>query len=194
MKILRIILCALALATLSGVAQAQTTFVTPGGGRVNSSVVMCLNGSNQAVPCSSVTPLQTTGGGGGGGGAVTAAASSYSSAFITPITPIVSAAAEGSHVLKATAGTLLSVYATNLTTTAGFLVLINATSAPADGAITPLACVPLAPSGGQPASINYNPGPGAAYSTGIVAVLSSAATCFTKTTGVITGFIAGAIL
>ena len=94
-------------------------------------------------------------------------------------------------MLKASAGNLYSAYATNLTGTAGFLVIINATSAPVDGAITPLACVPL-PANGV-ASINYGPGPVQRYATGITAVVSSATTCFTKTTGVITAFISGAV-
>lgn len=106
-------------------------------------------------------------------------------------TPVVSAAGEASHVLKATPGNLYGVYATNLTGTAGFLVVLNATSAPADGAITPLACVPLTANG--VASINYIPGPPSVYSTGITAVITSAATCFTKTTGVITAYIAGQV-
>ena len=70
-------------------------------------------------------------------------------------------------------------------------MVVNATSAPADGAITPLDFVPL-PANGS-ASINYNPGPAAAYSTGITAILTSATTPFTKTTGVITGAIKGAV-
>ena len=105
------------------------------------------------------------------------------------ITPVVSASAENAHVLKATPGNLYSVYATNLTATAGYLVVLNATSSPSDGAITPLAAVPLPASG--VASIDFTPGPPEAYSTGITAVLTSAATPFTKTTGVITGFISG---
>lgn len=109
------------------------------------------------------------------------------------VAPIVSASAENSHVLKAAPGNVYGVYATNTTSTAGFLLLLNATTVPSDGAVAPLACVPLAATGGQPAVINYNPGPGAIYSVGIVAVLSSAATCFTKTTGTITGFISGAV-
>ena len=107
------------------------------------------------------------------------------------ITPAVSTSAEATRVLKASAGNLYSVYATNLTATAGFLVVLNATSAPGDGAIAPLACVPLPASG--TASINFNPGPAAVYSTGITVVLTSAATCFTKTTGTITGFISGSV-
>jgi hypothetical protein len=118
-------------------------------------------------------------------------ATAANSVPITPgaITPVVSAAAESSHVLKASAGNFYSAYATNLTTTAGFLLIFNATSAPADGAVTPLACVPLPASGNG--SINNKPGPYQVYSTGITAVVSSAATCFTKTTGVITAFISG---
>lgn len=114
-----------------------------------------------------------------------------SSAAGVGIAPVVSASAENNHVLKNAAGNLYGVYATNLTATAGFLVVLNATTAPIDGAITPLACVPLPASG--VASINFNPGPPSVYGTGITAVLTSANTCFTKTTGVITGFISGSV-
>lgn len=107
------------------------------------------------------------------------------------ITPVVSGSAEATHVLKASAGNLYSVYATNLTATAGFLTVINATSAPGDGAQTPLECVPL-PANGN-ASINYSAGPPSVFSTGITAIVTSANTCFTKTTGVITAFIKGSV-
>jgi len=93
--------------------------------------------------------------------------------------------------LKASAGNAYSVYATNLTATSGFLLLFNATSAPVDGAVTPVACAPLSANG--VASINYAPSPPGVFSTGITAVVSSAATCFTKTTGVITAFISGSV-
>ncbi len=105
------------------------------------------------------------------------------------ITSVVSASAENNHVLKAGAGNLYGAYATNLTSTAGFFVIVNATSAPTDGAITPLACIPLP--GNSSASISRIPGPPQVYSTGITAVVTSASTCFTKTTGVITAFISG---
>lgn len=110
----------------------------------------------------------------------------------TSIEPIVSAAAEATHVIKNKPGVVYSVYATNLTSTAGFLLLLNAVSVPVDGAVTPVACAPLAAnSAGGVASVNYLPGPGAWYSAGIVAVVSSGASCFTKTTGTITAFISG---
>lgn len=106
------------------------------------------------------------------------------------ITPVVSGSAEAVHVLRAAPGRLNSVYATNMTATAGFLVVVNAVSAPADGAIVPLDCAPLPANGNV--SINYSSRP-AAYNVGVTAILTSATTCFTKTTGVITGFIKGAV-
>ncbi len=108
-----------------------------------------------------------------------------------PITPVVTATAAASLVLKGGPGLLYSVYATNITTTAGYLIVLNATSDPTTGTVTPLACVPLPASGA--ASINYIPTPAGQYSVGITAVLTSASTCFTVTEGTITGFIAGSV-
>lgn len=128
----------------------------------------------------------------------TAGGTGTASAAIMPVSAanaglvsVVSPSAEASRVFKASAGNLYSAYVTNLTATAGFLVILDATSAPADGAITPLECVPL-PSSGV-ATINYNPGPAARFGTGITAVVTSAATCFTKTTGVITAYFKGSV-
>lgn len=123
-------------------------------------------------------------------GSVTASFTPSSSSSIG-ITPVVSTAAEASHVLKASPGNVYSAYANNFSATAGWLVLINATSAPADGAITPLACALLSPNGVS--SINYAPGPPGVFSVGITAVVTSATTCFTKTTGIITAFISGSV-
>lgn len=97
------------------------------------------------------------------------------------------AAAANNLVIKAASGNLYSVYATNQTATAGFLMVFNATAAPVDGAVTPIDCVPLPASG--VASLNF--GIPARFGTGITAVVSSGANCFTKTTGVITAFIKG---
>lgn len=115
----------------------------------------------------------------------------------TRITSATSGSAEATHVIKSSAGVLYTAYATNLTSTGGFLVILNATSAPSDGAIVPLDCVPL-PANNSAGScgpgctgINYRPGPGKTYSVGITAVVTSANTCFTKTTGTITAFISG---
>jgi hypothetical protein len=100
-----------------------------------------------------------------------------SSAAAVGITPVVSAALEGSHVLKASAGNLYSLYVTT-GTTAGYLMTFNATSAPADGAVTPIDCA-SAPANAT-TSITFNGAPPDVYSTGITAVFSTTG-CFTKT-------------
>jgi hypothetical protein len=111
--------------------------------------------------------------------------------FAPTITPIASGSAVASLVLKAAPAAVYQVTASNAAA-AGFLVLINAIAAPSGGAsITPLACVPIA-SGGS-ATINYAPGPPAAFSIGIVAgVTTTAAGCFTFTTT--TAFISGLVM
>ena len=103
------------------------------------------------------------------------------------IAPVVSTASEASHVFKASAGAVFGCYAVNLSSSSGFLVLINATSVPSDGAITPLAVMPIQVGGF--AEISGALLATLSFSTGIVAVLTSAATPFTKTTtGGLTGF------
>ena len=104
------------------------------------------------------------------------------------ITGTVSPSAEATRVISTAAARLVGAYATNTTGTDGYLLVLNLTSAPADGAVTPRDCVRL-PANGS-ASIFYANRP-KAYNTGITIVLSSASTCFTKTTGTITGFISG---
>lgn len=94
---------------------------------------------------------------------------------VTGITPVVSSAAESNRVFKASAGNL---YAYQVTTgaAAGYVMIFNATSAPADGAVTPVKCVVVAANSTVGVSIN----PPEAFSTGITAVFSTTG-CFTKT-------------
>ena len=179
------------------------------------------SGSNSPVTQDTTGKLCTSGSGGGGGGSVTqgtvpwvdqlAAGSNIigyvdidqttpgttngvtiapTSASSAAITPVVSSTAEASHVLKASAGNVYSATATNLTSTAGFFVLLNSTTPPSDGSITPLACAFLPGNGST--SITYNVPP-ANFSTGVTAVVTSASTCFTKTTGTITAMISGVV-
>jgi hypothetical protein len=91
------------------------------------------------------------------------------------ITPVVSSAAESSKIFKASAGNL---YAYQVTTgaLAGYVMIFNATSAPADGAVTPIKCVAV-PAG---ATVGVSNNPPEAFSTGITAVFSTTG-CFTKT-------------
>jgi hypothetical protein len=94
-----------------------------------------------------------------------------------PGTPVVSAVAEGGHVLKASPGCLISVYVTN-PGAAGFLMVFNSATVPADGAVTPRECVPVGAASYQ--YINFAPQPPEWYSTGISAAVSTTG-CFTKT-------------
>jgi hypothetical protein len=113
---------------------------------------------------------------------------SPSSASGIGITHIVSSAVESSHVLKSSAGNLYSVVVTT-GATGGYLLIFNATSAPADGAVTPAACVPAVANFAT--SVSYAPGPPSVYSTGITAVFSTTG-CFTKTASA-TAYFDGAI-
>jgi hypothetical protein len=107
------------------------------------------------------------------------------------ITAVLSAAAEANHILKGSPGNLYNAYATS--TVAGYLLIFDATTAPADGAVTPKDCIPgaLTQSGIYAASINYNPGPVEIFTTGITASWSSTG-CFTKTASA-TAFIHGSV-
>jgi hypothetical protein len=93
----------------------------------------------------------------------------------TGIVPVVSSTAEASKVFKASAGNL---YAYQVTTgaLAGYVMIFNTTSAPADGAVTPTKCV-VVPAG---ATVGVSADPPEYFSTGITAVFSTTG-CFTKT-------------
>lgn len=99
---------------------------------------------------------------------------------------VVTSAVASSQVLKATPGVLLSVGITN-TTVSGYLMLFNATSAPADGAVTPILCEPVA-AGGSTSGGGMFP---LYFSAGITAVFSTTG-CFTKTSSS-TAFIRGQV-
>lgn len=94
-----------------------------------------------------------------------------------PATPVESAAAEGSHILKSSPGCLLAIYATP-GATAGFLMVFNSLTVPADGAVTPVNCIQIPAN--TTISANWAPQPPEWYSNGIVAVFSTTG-CFSKT-------------
>lgn len=100
------------------------------------------------------------------------------------IAPIVSAAAEASHVLKSSAGNL---YAYQVTTgaSAGYVLIFDAASAPGDGAVTPKKCVAVQAN----TTVGATMSPPEAFATGITVVFSTTG-CFTKTASA-TAFISG---
>jgi hypothetical protein len=91
------------------------------------------------------------------------------------IAPVVSTVIESGHVLKASAGNLYSVSVTTAAT-AGLLMVFNSATVPADGAVTPTICVPVAAS--STASLQFNIPD--VYATGISAAFSTGTSCVTK--------------
>jgi hypothetical protein len=94
-----------------------------------------------------------------------------------PGTPVVSTAAESGRVLKAAKGCIISGYVTT-GAVAGYMMIFNSTTVPADGAVAPINCiyVPANTSIG----LNWAPQPPEWYSLGI-AIAFSTTGCFTKT-------------
>ena len=107
-------------------------------------------------------------------------------------TPVVSTQAESGHVLKGSAGQLYSVYVT--ATASGLVMVFNSATVPADGAVTPIECVPLLTNtnGVGNVSISYLPGPPAFYSSGISVAYSSGTNCFSKAASAV-AFIHGTV-
>lgn len=94
-----------------------------------------------------------------------------------PATPVASSTAESGHILKASRGCLLAVYATT-GATAGYLMVFNSTTVPADGAVSPINCVYIPAT--TSIALNWAPQPPEYYSTGISVAFSTTG-CFTKT-------------
>jgi hypothetical protein len=104
------------------------------------------------------------------------------------IAPVVTGSAAANLVLKAGAGNLYSFQVTS-GASAGFVLVFDATSAPADGAVTPKKCYQLAANGTLGAS--WIPGPPLNFATGITVSFSTTG-CFTKTASA-TAFISGEV-
>jgi len=112
-------------------------------------------------------------------------ANAASSVAAVGATNLATSAAASALVIKASAGNL---YGLNVTsgTAAGYIMVFNATAAPADGTVTPAKCIPLAANAGI--DLNYRATP-TYFGTGITVVFSSTG-CFTKTASA-TAFISG---
>lgn len=121
--------------------------------------------------------MRTIVGNGGAGVGVLAMAPAAHSISAGAITPSVTSAAASNLVIKASAGNLYSLVTTT-GAVGGYVMTFNATSAPADGAVTPVECVVI--SSYSTVGIDFGNGPPDRYSTGITAVFSSTG-CFTKT-------------
>jgi hypothetical protein len=193
MKLIVVVLAAL-LALSFGVHAQQFQRLPPG--------VACGSGSPPAgmspgyMDATGNQCVSTGAGAGTVAGAVTVVPSAVPAAGITSVE---TTALANSLVVKATGGNMYSVYSASLTGGAsGFLQLFNGTAAPVDGAVAGCTATPItgclvdcAPFSGGVAQITNGAMPPSVYSFGIVAVVSSATTCLTKTTGVLTAYIVG---
>lgn len=99
--------------------------------------------------------------------------------IIGNVLTVQSGAAETNHVLKATPGYLVSL-TTDIVTVNGWVMLFDATAAPADGAVTPRWCAAFNGNGTLGSQTLSFPTPLRFPANGIVAVFSSTG-CFTKT-------------
>lgn len=118
---------------------------------------------------------------------------SPSASSVDGITPTASGSAGASLVLKASAGNFYSGSAVNTTATAGFCLIVNATSAPTTGSVvTPLMFAVL-PANGS-CSLGVDSGIPSVFSTGITFLVSSNASPFTFTSGTITAAISGKVM
>lgn len=135
-------------------AQAEDFLNATSGANSPAAVLMCWTTGRYYQPCGPANPISVA--------IVTGSGAT--------VTPIASTALESNHVLKASAGTFYSVTVTT-GVTAGYVMVFNATSAPADGAVTPL-FVSAAPANST-TSLSMNGSPGATFSTGIVVVFST---------------------
>lgn len=158
---------AIALALSVALAPAQAQSYTDSGGTIVPGVVIVDPTGHTGALGTSANPLHTTGGVG------------PSSSSATSIAPTVGGAAVSSLVLKASAGNFYGVTLTP--TSAGYLFVINATSLPANGALTAgvatgnlQECLGSIPAG-QPFAFSYGDGPTEYFSTGIVVAFSSTA-------------------
>jgi hypothetical protein len=97
-------------------------------------------------------------------------------ALLAGIAPVVSTALEGSHVILASAGELYDWHVA--ATVDGWVLVFDATSAPADGAVTPK----IARQIGAGTTLSFEPGggPPTHFATGIAMVFSTTGP-FTKT-------------
>lgn len=127
---------------------------------------------------------------GGGGSAITAPlgpntapSAAVSTVPVLPaatggVAPYISAAIESCHVMKASQATVIS-YGVTTGATAGFLMVFNFTTAPADGAVTPAALAIQVPANAT-VTRTYSPPSTLQLSTGFTVCFSSTGP-FTKT-------------
>lgn len=159
-----LIAAALLLLPLAAHAQQTEGAVLPGNTANRSGLAGCIyratpltpaDGQQMAVTCDSSGNLVTANSG--------------------AMAPIATAAVSGSLIAKATPGNLLA-WAVTSGASAGYVLIFDSATVPADGAVTPKDCRALAANSSLGSSLNTPE----KYSTGITLVFSTTG-CFAKT-------------
>jgi hypothetical protein len=96
-----------------------------------------------------------------------------------PATPVFSTVVSPAIIIKGSPGCVISGYAVAAQAAAGYLMAFNSKTVPADGAVTPQECIPVA--AGSYNFFNFAPQPPEWYSKGVAFAYSSTG-CLTKTT------------
>lgn len=162
------------LALFAAPAFAQATYPTPGGQRVQGVVqLQCDAAGINCVPQSATAPQSV----------VTAPSTAATAGAAAARTTV----AASTLVLKASAGNLYDWRVTS-GASAGYVLIYNATTAPADGTVQPFDCVAVAANATVGSSSHIVP---ERYTTGVVIAFSTTG-CFTQTLSA-TAFIRGRV-
>lgn len=111
-----------------------------------------------------------------------------SAAATAGVAPTATGTAASSLLLKSGAGNLYGLEVT-AAASAGYVMVFDATVAPADGTVTPKYCKAVAAN--SSVELSWTGGPPAAFATGVVVVFSTTG-CFTKTASA-TAYISGMV-
>jgi hypothetical protein len=178
---------ALLALTLTSASRAGTqpdlaeAYNVPGRtGKAPGVVMLCpsADGSYTAQACSNAT--STVGGNvslAPGSNVIGGVSQAPTASAAFALTAVSSAVPESSHVLKAASGNLYG-FSVIAGASAGYVLVLDTATVPADGPVAPKKCYPLPATGVLAAS--WQPGPPVAFVNGITVVFSSSG-CFSKT-------------
>lgn len=157
-------------------AAVLTCIAMPAAAQVTASLPVTCNASGSN--CTQAQPVTNPDGS-------TVGAAIPSSSATNGIAPSANTVVGGSRILKASAGNLYSVNVVS-GASAGFVLIFDSATVPADGTVTPVKCMPLAANTGI--DLNFRSLP-LAMTNGAVVVFSTSG-CYSKTLST-TAFISG---
>lgn len=162
MKLLRILLPLVLLCAMSAPAAAQQAYFPGGVAKTHCATKTTIPGDTPCPDGTAASPSVVT----------TSTASQQ-------LSNCKSVALETNRACKVAAGNVYTV-TVDIGATSGYLQIEDATVAPADGAVTPIYCIPIV-SNGTLGGVQISWVDGKYFTTGLTLVFSTAAGCFTQT-------------